>query len=149
MFESLRVGASSLTAQRLRMDVASSNIANAQTTRATINEDGEYEPYQRKMVHVQPNTNNFKSFLHKSTHGTSSPTSGIKVNGIVRDQSPFNIVHDPTHPDANEEGYVSFPNVDPLKETIDMMGATRSYEANVTALNASKDMLLKALEIGK
>lgn len=149
MFNSLQISSSALTAQRLRMDVASSNIANAQSTRATVNEDGTYDPYQRKTVSMQPNTGDFKSFLHKSKYGTSSSTGGIKVNGIVADQAPFKVVHDPTHPDADEDGYVQYPNVDPLKETVDMMGATRSYEANITALNASKDMLLKALEIGK
>lgn len=149
IFNSLQISASSLTAQRLRMDVASANIANAQTTRATMNENGDYEPYQRKMVSMQPNAATFKSFLHKSSYGTSSAVSGIKVNGIVADQSPHKIVFDPTHPDADENGYVNYPNVDPLKETVDMMSATRSYEANITALNASKDMLLKALEIGK
>lgn len=149
IFNSLNISASSLTAQRLRMDVASSNIANAQTTRATINENGEYEPYQRKMVHLQPNTTQFNSFLHKARYGTSSATNGTKVSGIIADQAPFKVVHNPTHPDADDEGYVRYPNVDPLKETVDMMSATRSYEANITALNASKDMLLKALEIGR
>ncbi len=149
IFNTLNISASSLTAQRLRMDVASSNIANAETTRATINEDGEYEPYQRKMVSLQPNTPQFKSFLHTARYGTSSEINGTKVNGIITDQAPFKNVHNPTHPDADEDGFVQYPNVDPLKETVDMMSATRSYEANITALNASKDMLLKALEIGR
>jgi|SRR5690625_18717 len=149
IFNALNISASSLTAQRLRMDIASSNIANAQATRATINEDGEYEPYRRKMVTIEPNTTQFKTYLQRAKHGTSSPTNGVKVNGIVDDQAPFKIVYDPNHPDADEAGNVHYPNVDPLKETVDMMSATRSYEANVTALNASKNMLLKALEIGK
>lgn len=149
IFDSLNTSASSLTAQRLRMDVASSNIANAQTTRATINEDGEYEPYQRKIVSLQPGTKSFKSYLNKARYGTSTTTNGVRVNSIINDQAPFKIVYEPEHPDADESGMVRYPNVDPLKENVDMMSATRSYEANVTALNASKDMLLKALEIGK
>lgn len=153
IFDTLNISASSLTAQRLRMDVASSNIANAQTTRATIDEDGEYEPYRRKMVSLQPDGQKFKNFLQKAKYSTSATgnnnSNGVKVNRISEDQEPFKIVYDPTHPDADEIGMVRYPNVDPLKENVDMMSATRSYEANVTALNASKDMLLKALEIGQ
>lgn len=149
IFDSLNVSASALTAQRLRMDVASSNIANTQTTRATLNEDGEYEPYRRKMVSLQPGFKPFKTYLHKARYGTSPTTNGVRVNSIVNDQTPFKLVYEPNHPDADEDGMVRYPNVDPLKENVDMMSATRSYEANVTALNASKDMLLKALEIGK
>lgn len=74
---------------------------------------------------------------------------GVKVTKITEDKTPFKLVYDPTHPDANEDGYVQMPNVDPLKEMVDLMGSTRSYEANVTAMNATKGMLMKALEIGK
>lgn len=73
----------------------------------------------------------------------------MRVSAIERDNTPFKLVFQPDHPDANEEGFVQMPNVDPLREMVDLMGATRSYEANVTALNASKNMLLKTLEIGK
>lgn len=149
MFNALDSSASALTAQRLRMDVVSSNIANAQTTRATINENGEFEAYRRKMVVLEPNDKNFKSFLQKATGTSSNPGTGVKVTGIVEDQEPFKLEYNPTHPDANEAGYVQLPNVDPLKEMVDLMSTTRSYEANVTSLNASKSMLLKALEIGK
>jgi len=148
IFHGFNISASSLTAQRLRMDVASANIANAQTTRATMDENGEVEPYRRKMVTLQPN-GNFKSFLHRAKHGTDSGTNGVRVSAIVEDQEPFKPIYDPTHPDADDLGYVYYPNVDPLKEMVDTMSATRSYEANVTSLNATKDMLLKALEIGK
>ena len=75
--------------------------------------------------------------------------NGVKVTRIVEDDTPFQLVYDPEHPDANEEGYVKMPNVDPLTEMVDLMSATRSYEANVTVFNASKNMLMKALEIGK
>lgn len=153
IFDSLNTSASSLTAQRLRMDVASSNISNAQTTRATMDENGDYEPYRRKMVSLQPDGNKFRTHLQKAKYGISSvennSTSGVKASQVSEDQGPFKMVYEPEHPDADEIGMVRYPNVDPLKENVDMMSATRSYEANVTALNASKDMLLKALEIGQ
>lgn len=149
IFHSFNISASGLTSQRLRMDVAASNMANAQTTRATIDENGEFQPYRRKMVAMQPNEQSFKHFLHKAQAGRKRPTEGVKATHILHDQEPFKLVYEPTHPDANEEGYVYYPNVDPLKEMVDIMSATRSYEANVTSLNATKDMLLKALEIGK
>ncbi|MDY0408155.1 flagellar basal body rod protein FlgC [Virgibacillus soli] len=148
IFNSFNASASGLTAQRLRMDVISSNVANAQTTRATVNENGEFEPYRRKTVSIAPQSSSFKSFLHKASH-SSNVASGVKVTGIHEDNEPFKLVFDPTNPDANEQGYVQLPNVDPLKEMVDLMSATRSYEANITALNASKSMLMKALEIGK
>lgn len=149
IFNALNTSASALTAQRFRMDVISSNIANAETTRATMNEEGEYEPYRRKMVALEPNQNQFKSFLHKATHIHSNGPTGVKVSKIVDDQEPFRLQYNPNHPDADESGYVHLPNVDPLKEMVDLMGATRSYEANITSLNATKSMLMKALEIGK
>lgn len=149
IFHSLNTSASALTAQRLRMDVVSSNIANAQTTRATINEAGNYEPYRRKMVVFEPNEKSFKSFLHKAQNSESKTGTGVRVSQITEDEEPFKLVFDPTHPDANEEGYVQLPNVDPLKEMVDFMSATRSYEANITSLNATKGMLMKTLEIGK
>lgn len=151
IFNALDTSSSALTLQRLRMDVASSNIANAQTTRAKVDANGDYLPYRRKMVIAEPNGASFRSFLQKAHYSSvndNEPT-GVKATGIVEDAEPFKIMYDPTHPDANEQGYVSLPNVDPLKEMIDIMGATRSYEANITAINASKDMLLKALEIGR
>lgn len=149
IFHSLNISSSSLTAQRLRMDVAASNIANATTTRARINENGEFEPYRRKMVAMQPHGQTFKHFLQKAQSTRNRYTEGVKATHIVHDREPFKLVYEPTHPDSNEAGYVLYPNVDPLKEMVDLMSATRSYEANITALNASKDMLLKAMEIGK
>lgn len=149
IFNALNTSASALTAQRLRMDVISSNIANAQTTRATVNAEGEYEPYRRKMIVLEPSHHNFKSFLHKANQSNSGHTSGVRVSGIVEDQEPFKMSYNPTHPDSDESGYVRLPNVDPLKEMVDLMSATRSYEANITSLDATKNMLMKALEIGK
>lgn len=145
----MNASASGLTAQRLRMDLVSSNLANAQTTRATQNEQGEFEPYRRKMTTFGSDQPSFKQML-KYAEGTGEDTAaGVKATGITEDQTPFQLVFNPEHPDANEDGYVEMPNVDPLKEMVDLMGASRSYEANVTAFNASKGMLMKALEIGK
>lgn len=148
IFHGINTSASALTAQRLRMDVVSSNIANSQSTRATINEDGEWEPYRRKLVSLQSEGSSFKSILN-NVDNRNQQTGGVRATAISEDQKPFKEVYNPTHPDANAAGYVQMPNVDPLQEMVDLMGATRSYEANITALNASKNMLLKALEIGK
>lgn len=145
IFHSLDTTASALTAQRLRMDVISSNMANADSTRSVTGED----PYRRKSVVLQPKDNGFSSFLQTAINEKSQTGNGVKVTRIVEDETPFELVYQPSHPDANEEGYVEMPNVDPLREMVDLMSATRSYEANVTVFNANKNMLLKALEIGK
>lgn len=149
IFDSINVSGSALTAQRLRMDVVSSNLANAETTRARMNENGEWEPYRRKMVVFQPKGEPFQNIFQKAINKSSTPGEGVRVTNITEDQSPFKLVYHPDHPDADPNGYVRMPNVDPLREMVDLMSATRSYEANVTSLNASKSMLLKALEIGK
>lgn len=151
IFHSLNTSASALTAQRLRMDVISSNMANVDTTRGKM-VDGEWQPYRRKSVSFQPREGQFSSILNaamgKQVKGSAG--YGVTVSAIKEDiETPFKLVFDPAHPDANEEGYVSMPNVDPLREMIDLMSATRSYEANVTVINANKSMLMKALEIGK
>lgn len=148
IFNSLNASASALTAQRLRMDTISSNIANAETTRATINEDGEYEPYRRKMVTFEEKGASFSSYLSRAKNN-QTVGSGVKVSEITEDDEPFTMVYNPSHPDANDEGYVEMPNVDTLEEMVDLMSATRSYEANVTSINATKSMLMKALEIGR
>ncbi|SDY72308.1 flagellar basal-body rod protein FlgC [Evansella caseinilytica] len=150
IFNGINISASALTAQRLRMDVISANMANADTTRGKY-VDGEWQPYTRQMVVMEPNNSSFSSYLQKAMGKTSDSSvgSGVKVSRIIEDQTPYELVYQPDHPDANEEGYVQMPNVDPLKEMVDLMGATRSYEANVTALDAQKNMLLKALEIGR
>ncbi|MEC1738010.1 flagellar basal body rod protein FlgC [Bacillus mojavensis] len=147
-FQSLNVSASALTAQRLRMDVVSSNLANMDTTRAK-QVNGEWLPYRRKMVSLQSKGESFSSILNSKMSGSGNVGNGVKVTKITEDNSDFNLVYDPTNPDANAEGYAQKPNVDPLKEMVDLVSSTRSYEANVTAMNASKGMLMKALEIGK
>ncbi|MEJ9280208.1 flagellar basal body rod protein FlgC [Ureibacillus thermosphaericus] len=149
IFSSINTTTSALTAQRLRMDVISSNIANVDTTRAR-QVNGEWEPYRRKMVTLTANEGTFSSFLNKAVGKNNGVGNGVKVTTINEDnETPFKLVYDPSHPDANEAGYVQMPNVDVLKEMVDLISATRSYEANITVLNASKAMLTKALEIGK
>ncbi|MEH7112341.1 flagellar basal body rod protein FlgC [Neobacillus niacini] len=142
IFQSLSISGSALTANRLKLDVVSSNLANANTTRGQL-VNGEWVPYRRKMVEVTANqSTSFTNLLQREL-------SGVQVNKIVEDKSPFQAVYDPSNPDSNEQGYVMMPNVDVTKEMVDLMAATRSYEANVTAFNAGKSMLVKALEIGR
>jgi len=125
------------------MDVISENIANANTTR-TANGD----PYRRKMVIFQEKENSaFSSYLVNEESKYSG--SGVRVTSIEEDTSPFKYVYEPGHPDAQPDGYVRMPNVDMVKEMMDMISATRSYEANVTSINATKSMAMKALEIGR
>lgn len=140
---SFNISGSGLTAQKLRMDIISQNIANAEVTRTQSG-----SPYRRKMVVLSSinGDNSFKSALSKASE---VKTSGVQVQSIVEDQSDFVPVYNPNHPDANEEGYVMLPNVNAAQEMIDMLGASRAYEANVTAFNATKAMVLKALEIGR
>jgi flagellar basal-body rod protein FlgC len=150
IFHSLSISSSALTAQRLRMDVISANMANVDTTRGRY-VDGQWQPYTRKMVVMQPRESAFASFLNKasSTDPGKSVPGGVKVTRIAEDPTPPRAVYDPDHPDADENGYVYYPNVDPLREMVDLISTTRSYEANVTVLNATKSMLMKTLEIGK
>lgn len=138
---SLDIGKNALSAQRLRMDVITQNIANAETTKT---EDG--GPYRRQLV-VFEEKKSFKKILGQKTGKVDY--DGVTVAKVVKDDSPFTPVYDPTNPDANEQGYVMMPNVDRTKETLDLMAATRSYEANVTAMNAVKAMAQRALQIGK
>jgi flagellar basal-body rod protein FlgC len=145
---SFDISSSALTAQRLRMDVISSNIANADTTRTKL-VNGKWVPYSRKIVTLEPKASNspFAQILNSAMRDSTG--EGVKVTKIFDDNAPFKQVYNPSHPDADENGFVMMPNVDVLKEMVDMISATRSYEANVTALNASKSMLTKALEIGR
>jgi len=144
-FNSLDIGASGLTAQRVRMDTISQNIANVNTTRT---ENG--TPYRRRDVVFEERTdpNSFSSVLSNASNKLSDG-QGVRVTKIVEDSSDFKKIFDPGHPDADVDGYVSMPNVDVVTEMVNMISATRSYEANVTSINATKSMALKALEIGK
>lgn len=134
---SLNINGSALTAQRLRMDIISENIANAETT---MTETG--EPYRRKVCTLSERKD-FSSILGQAVG------NGVQVTQIMEDASDFELEYDPDNPLAGEDGYVRMPNVDEVEEIIDLMGARRSYEANVTALNAMKSIAIKALEIGK
>jgi flagellar basal-body rod protein FlgC len=143
-FSSLDVSASGLTAQRLRMDIISENIANVETTRTA---DG--SPYKRKTVLFQErgSTAPFSEFFKKAFNGASE-IKGVRVTNIVEDQRPGTRVYDPGHPDADGEGYVTKPNVNIVEEMVNMISASRSYEANMTAMNTTKSMIAKTLEMG-
>lgn len=145
LFKSLGISASGLSAERLRLDVISSNIANANSTRTVKG-----GPYRRRVALLAPQSTpeSFKNILQNSLKN-NLPYSGVKVAGIVEDSSPLKRVYDPQHPDASADGYVEYPNVDVMKEMVELITASRSYEANVTALNATKNMFLKTLEIGR
>ena len=144
-FGSLDTSASGLTAQRLRLDVISQNMANASTTRT---EEG--GPYKKKSVVFEQvqneSSNSFSSILNKKRQ---SGNNGVRVAQIVEDESEGSLVYNPTHPDANKEGYVEMPNVNIIDEMVNMISASRSYEANVNSFNSMKAMFTKALEIGK
>ena len=144
-FHSFDVSASGLTFERLRMDTISNNIANANTTRA---EDG--EPYRRQMVTARPRGTSFAEHLSHFIKGRdTSSTKGVKATSIVEDDTPFKEVYDPQHPHADPEtGYVQKPNVNTVNEMTDLITASRSYEANVTAMEASRDMANNILDLG-
>ena len=139
----MNISASGMSAQRLRLDIISQNIANVNTTR---DENGNV--YRRKtVVFSEKDMTPFGNVLMK-TAGTAG--SGVKVTEISEDrQTELRKVYDPSHPDADEDGYVSYPNVNTVQEMTDMIDASRAYEANVTAFNAAKSMALKGLEVGK
>lgn len=143
---SLDIGASALSAQRLRMDVISQNIAMSD---AYATEEG--DAYRRQMV-VFMEKKTFADTLEDQVsrrHSSKYRLSGVKVTQVVEDETPLVPVYDPENPAADEEGYIYMPNVDKTKENIDMLAAQRSYEANASAIAAVKAMLTKAMELGK
>lgn len=135
----LDISAAGLSAQRTRMNVLAENLANVETTRT---EGG--GPYRRKLVVF----GNEPAFPFAQTLGAAQG-SLIKVFEVVESQEAPRLVHQPSHPDANAEGYVGLPNINPILEMVDLLAATRAYEANITAIHAAKSMLNKALEIGR
>ncbi|RKL62918.1 flagellar basal body rod protein FlgC [Thermoanaerobacteraceae bacterium SP2] len=143
-FDSMDISASGLTAQRLRMDVISNNIANVNTTRT---EEG--GPYRRERVVFQERKKDFSFENILSNFSKNQSGQGVRVVAVEKDPAPFKLVYDPSHPDADALGYVRMPNVNVVTEMVDMISATRSYEANVTAINSAKSMITKALEIGR
>lgn len=143
IFNIMNTSASGLTAERLRMDVIADNIANSQTTRT---EKG--GAYKRKMVVFAENKENFIVPMN-ITKDKLQTKGGVKVLKISEDNTPFTMVYDPEHPDANDKGYVAMPNVNTVKEMVDMITATRAYEANATVITNAKSMATSALSIGK
>lgn len=138
IFESMRISASGLAAERFRLDLVAGNLANINTTRT---EEG--GPYRRQTAVFAEAVN---------TAGTGVPGSGsagVRVAAVVRDNGPPLLIYDPAHPDADEDGFVAMPNINVINEMVDMITATRAYEANITAVNAFKGMFMKALDIGR
>ena len=147
MFSAFNISASGLTAQRYRMDVISENVANASTTRT-----GDGTPYRRKVVTFEEKggQTSFSRVLGNAAYSHGYTGQGVKVTGVYEDYSTeMNMVYDPSHPDADENGYVSYPNVNIVTEMTNLIDASRAYEANATALNASKSIALQGLQIGK
>lgn len=145
MFSSFDINASGMTAERFRMDTISENVANAQTTRT---EDG--TPYRRKVVTFaqKGDQTSFSRVLNKATDSYSG--QGVQVSGVYEDTwTETKLVYDPSHPDANEAGYVEYPNVNIVTEMTNLIDASRAYEANATAFEATKSMALKGLQIGQ
>jgi flagellar basal-body rod protein FlgC len=142
MFDAMDVSASGLTAERMRMDVTAQNLANAQTTRGA---DG--QPYRRKEVVLaeRQDQGSFGAALAGAMNG--GRPAGVEVVAITEDQTPLKQVYDPSHPDADANGYVQMPNVDTVAEMVDLISAQRAYEANVTAMQAAKQMFSKTLEL--
>ena len=147
LFDAINAAGSALTAERLRMDVTAENLANAQTTRGA---DG--QPYRRKEVVLEQRGGATFGSMLTSAMGVRGGAQGegprgVQVAGIVEDQRGPRLVYDPGHPDANAEGYVEMPNVQPVEEMVDLISAQRGYEANVTAIQTAKTMFSKTLEI--
>ena len=142
VFGAMDVSATGMTAQQTRMDTISENIANVNTTR-----DANGNVYKRKTVVFEEKS--YPSFSESLSMANGHIGKGVKVSQIVEDDSEGNKVYDPSHPDADENGYVTYPNVNIVTEMTDLIDASRSYEANSTAFNASKSTALKGLEIGQ
>jgi len=148
-WNSLRISSSALEAQRIRLDTIANNIANAETTRT--DEGG---PYKRQEVVFRPEGESptFASILASTRSRPphlNEQVGGVEVAEIVEDEDPGQLVYDPTHPDADEDGYVLYPNVNLVVEMTNMLSATRSYEANLAVVDAAKQMAIKALQIGR
>lgn len=141
IFTSMKVGASALTAQRMRLNTISSNLANVETSNTP-----EGGPYKKKNVVFRPAGTSFEERLDSNLKGA---VQGVKVQRITADEREPRMVFDPSHPDADPQGYVAMPNINVMDEIVDMMSATSAYEANVTVVQSAKRMALKALEIGR
>jgi flagellar basal-body rod protein FlgC len=142
LFDAIDTAASGLSAERMRMDVTAENLANAQTTRGA---DG--QPYRRKVVTLEQAGGGFGASLNGALKGGGGGGAGVRVAGISADATPNRLVYDPGHPDADARGYVSMPNVQPVTEMVDLISASRGYEANVTVMQTAKQMFAKTLDI--
>ena len=146
LFDAINIAGSGLSAERLRMDVTAENLANAQSTRGA---DG--QPYRRKEVVLQQADGaGFDGALSTAmggAPGSASGARGVQVVGIAEDQTANRQIYDPGHPDANAQGYVEMPNVDSVTEMVDLISASRAYEANVTAMQTAKQMFVKTLDL--
>lgn len=143
LFDAMNISASGLTAQRLRMDVTSANLANAQTTRTP-----EGGPYKRQDVILQESSGSdtFAGSLAGAMGSNDSP-AGVEVAAIVDDTTPTKKVYEPTNPEADKQGYVVMPNINPVSEMTDLIDASRSYQANVTAMQTTKTVFSKTIEL--
>lgn len=141
-FTAMNVSSAGLSAQRTRINVASSNLANVETTRTP-----EGGPYRRRQVNLAAVPFS-QTFDHIRDLDLSQQTHSVEVTGIEADESEPRLVYNPEHPDARQDGYVAMPNINPISEMVDLLTTTRSYEANVSAMRASKSMALEALKIG-
>lgn len=142
MFDYLTISSTALTAEKTRIDIIAKNMANANTTRATGG-----LPYRRQVpIFKEYGASSFEKMLNAKMK--KSILKGVKITKIVEDPSPYKTVFDPGHPDADEKGYVRMPNVDVVKEMVDMISAQRAYDSNVTAINTVKAMMNRALDIG-
>lgn len=139
----LRISGSGMTANRMRMNTTASNIANVQTTRTP-----EGGPYRRKDV-IFESVADVKNFAEMVTSPEDSNAQRVQVTDVIVDRGAPLLKYEPSHPDANEEGYVAYPNINLMEEMTNMIQASRAYEANVSALGATKDMAMSALEIGR
>lgn len=136
MFDSIKISASALSAERVRMNVIANNLANINTTKGP---DG--EPYKRKYVVFETQLNN------SLANSDEIRENGVAISDIAEDQRPFRRVYKPGHPDADKDGYVSLPNIDMVEENVDLLASSRAYDANLSAMKASKSMLRKMIEL--
>jgi flagellar basal-body rod protein FlgC len=146
-FDAIGIAASGLTAERVRMDVTSENLANADTTQGANG-----QPYQRQEVVLSQVGGGFSAALSGAmgTAAGSAPVAGgVEVSGIVSDPTPDQSVYDPGNPAANSQGYVKMPNVSPVNEMVDMIDESRSYQSDITAMNTAKTMYEKTLDLLK
>lgn len=141
ILNTMKISASALKANKIRLDTISSNMANVETT--STPEGG---PYKKKSVYFQSTPVTFEDHLKNNL---ANSTQGVKVTKIIEDETDPRLVYDPSHPDSDEKGYVAMPNINIIEEIVDMNSATRAYQANVTTIQSAKRMALKALEIGR